>query len=209
MKLYLSSYRVPTPDDLLNLLPSEPSKTKVVIIANAKDYLIPRARTVKLKAINTFLQKLGFDDMREVDLRDYDDSAQLKKDLEEANMIWVVGGNTFCLIEQVRNSGFDQIIQGLLEKGIVYCGESAGAVIAGSSLRGVELDDEPEFAEKIIWDGLGLIDKFILPHADNKFYQNSNEQSKQLYSADDVVRLNDNQALIVNNTTQKIATGKS
>lgn len=208
MKLYLSSYRVPNPSGLEKLLTNSPSHTKVAIVANAKDYLIDRARNVKVRDIKKYLSELDFANIEEVDLRAYKDPAQLQKDLGHFHMIWVAGGNTFCLMEQMRSSGFDKINRNLLEDGVVYCGESAGAVAAGKSLRGVELDDEPEFAEKQYWDGLNLIDKFILPHADNRFYAASNEQALKLYGSDQIVALNDNQALIVVDGKQQILVGK-
>lgn len=209
MKLYLSSYRVPTPNDLEKLLDRKPSETKFAIIANAKDYLIDRARNVKVRDIKKYLNTLGFNSAQEIDLRAYKDPVKLQNDLSQFHTIWVAGGNTFCLMEQVRSSGFDQIARSLLDSEIVYCGESAGAVAAGSSLRGVELDDEPEFAEKQYWDGLGLVNKFILPHADNRFYAASSEQAKQFYGESGVIAINDNQALVVYGKNQQLVTGEA
>lgn len=208
MKLYLTSYRIPDTKSLLELVGKPPQHAPVAIIANAKDYLVTRARAIKVREIQEYLASLGFIDAQEIDLRDYKDTRGLHRALESYDVIWAAGGNTFCLMEQVKASGLDNIIRALLEKDIVYVGESAGAVAAGKSLRGVEQDDEPEFASKQHWDGLGLIDKFILPHADNKFYAASNEQSKQIYSHEDLVSLNDDQALIINGSEKKIISRK-
>lgn len=65
-------------------------------------------------------------------------------------------------------SGFDQIVKELLMKdSVVYGGENAGAIVAGPSISGVESADEPEFAESIIREGLGIATSVILPHVDN------------------------------------------
>ena len=52
---------------------------------------------------------------------------------------------------------------------IVYGGFSAGAVVAGPSLAGYELMDDPEevpagYERAVVWDGLGLVDFAIVPH---------------------------------------------
>jgi len=57
-----------------------------------------------------------------------------------------MGGNTYVLRYEMRRSGFDVIIKDLLAAGIVYGGDSAGALVAGLSIAGVESADEPEFA---------------------------------------------------------------
>lgn len=44
MKLYLSSYRVPTPKDLEQLVGKAYADMRVVFVANAKDYYIDRIR---------------------------------------------------------------------------------------------------------------------------------------------------------------------
>lgn len=38
MKFYLSSYRIPTPDDFTKLIGKQPARTKLALIPNAKDY---------------------------------------------------------------------------------------------------------------------------------------------------------------------------
>lgn len=56
MKFYLSSYHIPSPDDLFALVGKEPAETKVGLIANAKDYYATRARAYKVKLANSMSQ---------------------------------------------------------------------------------------------------------------------------------------------------------
>lgn len=199
MKLYLSSYRIPQPSELFALLPKPPMECRVAIIPNAKDYKLPQERAESLDELIYDLAKHGFA-TSVVDLRDYDDPEPLKEALASYDLIWVAGGNCFILRSEMRLSGFESIIRDLLESGMVYAGESAGAVVAGTSLEGTEVADEPDLADEYITEGLGLIDKIIAPHADSPDFVEYINHVKKRYGDDPrVVYLGDNQALTVAN----------
>lgn len=205
MKLYLSSYRIPTPNDLLDLLGKEFSEIKVTTIANAKDYLAERARDVKIDESHSDLEKLGFRNIKEVDLREFRDQEELKTKLASFDFIWVMGGNTFCLMHEIKQSGFDKVINKLLDKGMVYGGESAGACVAGNSLKGIELEDNPLFSESVIWEGLSLIDKYILPHADNVVFADAIEETRKMHKDNPtLLELKDSEALVVDGAKKEI-----
>lgn len=198
MKLYLSSYRVPTPDALFALLPKAPAECKVAIIPNAKDYKLPQERADSIDEVQSDLKKLGFSSDI-LDLREYDDPEFLFQALSAYDMLWLAGGNTFTLRSEMRRSGLDQVMRSLLDKGIVYCGESAGALVAGLTLEGAEIADDPEAVEERIHEGLGLVNKIIVPHADNAAQlEYVNHMKKQHPDDPKVVYLNDNQALVQN-----------
>ena len=55
---------------------------------------------------------------------------ELKTILATADIVFVNGGNTFYLLEAVRESGFDRVVKELLPLGLIYMGASAGAYIA-------------------------------------------------------------------------------
>lgn len=171
MKLYLTSYRVPAPDELFKLIDKKPEKVKLAIIPNAKDYYSERARDFKINQTIDSFESIGIKNYQVVDLRDETRPHLLNK-LSKFDIIWCVGGNTFCLIEAIKNSGFDKVMKQLINDGVVYGGESAGAIVAGTTLRGVEFADEPEFANKVIWEGVGLIDRIIVPHVGSQNYGN-------------------------------------
>lgn len=108
-------------------------------------------------------------------------------------------------------SGFDQVIRPLLaQEQLVYVGTSAGSVVAGPTLRGFDLVDEPDvivprYSGEVIWDGLGLIDFTIVPHyeSDNpeiasaiRRVTTAIEDNQQPYQA-----LTDTQVIMVRGTT--------
>lgn len=203
MKLYLSSYRIPTPDDLAALIGKPLDTITVALIPNAKDYYSKRAWDFKVNAVVAYIENFG-STVDIVDLRDYSEAVVLKEKLAGYDLVWVGGGNTFVLRYEIERSGFAEIIKPLLEDGLVYLGESAGAVAAGLSLDGIEDADEPEFAEKVILDGLGIVPFHVLPHADNVRFIDSNMVFKQLHGNDRLIELKDSEAVIFNGESYKV-----
>ena len=56
--------------------------------------------------------------------------------LGSADCIWVLGGNTFYLWHWMRRSGVDELIKRRVQaEGTVYVGQSAGSIVAGSTIR--------------------------------------------------------------------------
>ena len=208
MKLYLSSYRVPTPDDLFKLVGKQPQEIKVALIPNAKDYYSARPRNIKIKEVVNEFHKLGIKS-KTVDLRDFDDAKELIIELDKFDLIWTMGGNTFMLRYQMKKSGFDQAIKQLLKRGKVYGGESAGAIVAGNSIKGIEFADPPEFAEEVIWEGMKLVDYFVLPHVGNGSYGSNIDEAIKLHKNDTtMIKLTDTQALVINCGKMKVVEGE-
>jgi dipeptidase E len=193
MKLYLSSYRIPTPDDLAKLLGKPLDDVTVAVIPNAKDYYSPRAWSFVAHQFVGYLQSLGFK-ADTVDLREYSDALELKQKLANYDLIWARGGNTYMLRYEMRRSGFDEVIGDLLDDGIVYGGDSAGALVAGTSIAGVELADEPAFAEELIMEGLNLIPFVPMPHIDNPDFAEVMPVVDGLHT--NMIKLKDSQAVV-------------
>lgn len=209
MKLYLSSYRIPNIAALQDLLGTDFSNVRVALVPNAGDYYADRARAIKIRDNITNLKSIGFNRVEAVDLQEYRDKDILKKVLSDFDLIRVSGGNTFCLREEMRKSGFEDIIHELLDSGIVYAGESAGALAAGNSLKGIEAADNPEFAEQIIWEGLNIIPNFVLPHVGSDYFGEAVEKAKLAHQENpsEIIELTDQQALIIDGDKNEIVEG--
>ncbi len=207
MKLYLSSYRIPTADDVKTLFGKPLAKVSLALIPNAKDYYADRARNVKIADTINDLETVGFKYIQVLDLREIADKSASPTIFENFDAVFMAGGNTFCLMHEVERSGLQSILPGLIANGLLYIGESAGAVIAGPTLKGTELADNPEFSERILWDGLGLVQKAILPHADNATYAVGIGAAEKMLEVDhEVILLNDNQAYVVDGESTRIVT---
>jgi dipeptidase E len=206
MKLYLASYRIPTPEDLFELAGRNPAETNVAIIPNAKDYRPEREQ--KLEELATDLGDLGLKQTTFVNLNDFHSPDQLHDELSKFDMVYVAGGNTTDLLFAVRTSGFHTIVTKLLNSGIVYVGESAGAIIAGPTIKGFMSENDPPGVVKHYETGLGLVDKVVIPHADNVIYNDRAPQLVEMYGANGTIVLNDNQAYIVDGNNEKIVAGE-
>lgn len=95
--------------------------------------------------------------------------------LSRAECIWVSGGNTFYLWHWMKRSGVDALIkQRVRDDGIVYVGQSAGAIVAGESIRTAFWKgwDDPGAAPEEDWsraenlEAMGLAPTAFFPHYD-------------------------------------------
>ena len=207
MKLYLSSIDIPTPSDLAELLSKPLGEARVAIIANAIDYYSTRAWNYKAAKYVRLFESLGAAaDI--VDLREYSEPEQLGQTLARYELVWVTGGNTFCVRHEMRRSGFESVIAGLLESGMVYGGDSAGALVAGQSIEGIESADVPEFAESVINEGLKLVPYVVLPHVDNPEFAEAVETVERLHAhSGNVIRLKDSQAVVFKDGKHRVVDG--
>jgi dipeptidase E len=168
MQLYLSSYHLGDhPESLAELF----SNKKVALISNAVDYSTDQER-------NNLTQGQELRDLRsiglnptELDLREFfGQPERLSSELAQFGGIWIRGGNCFVLRRAMRYSGLDTLILAQTNNpNFVYAGYSAGACVAGPTLRGLELvDDEvitpPQYNPEIIWEGLNVVPFSIAPH---------------------------------------------
>jgi dipeptidase E len=205
MKLYLSSTDIPTPNDLAELLGKPLAETTVALIPNVKDYYAGRAWKFTIDQRVALFEALGMK-VEVVNLREYDNGGTLKERFKPYDLIWAMGGNTFMLRYQMQRSGFDNVIKELLESNIVYGGDSAGALVAGTSIGGINLEssDEPEFAEKVIEDGLDLVPYIIVPHIDDAEFAEVMPVVNARPDQDKIIRLKNSQAVIFNKGDYKI-----
>lgn len=90
---------------------------------------------------------------------------EIKKNLEQNDFIYVSGGNTFFLLQELRKSGADKLIIEQVGKGKLYIGESAGTVVTSPNIEYIELIDDREKALELeSFEGLNLINFYPVPH---------------------------------------------
>lgn len=168
MKLFLSSYHLGSnPKKFLDLFSENKN---VAIIANAKDYKGSEEREERTEIDVKNLKELNLIP-KEIDLRDYFGKKEaLGKKLNEFAAVWVLGGNTFILRRAMKKSGLDEILrEKVSDKNFIYGGYSAGSCVVTPTLKGLEFMDDPNvvpdgYKDEVIWEGLGLVDYFIVPH---------------------------------------------
>lgn len=84
-----------------------------------------------------------------------------RRALEQAEAIFVGGGNTFRLLKSLYDCDLLTLIRGAVEAGTPYIGSSAGSIVAGPSLRTTK--DMP-IVQPPSFNALGLVDFQISPH---------------------------------------------
>ena len=130
---------------------------------------------------------------------------ELRKALS-ADIIWLGGGNTFYLRWILRESGADEIIIDLINNGAVYAGWSAGAIIAGPTLEGVENMEETSNLPEMITTGLNLTSTIVIPHIDNPdFFEAAKKTVDVIQKAGFHVQpLTDSQALVIDGGQERV-----
>lgn len=83
--------------------------------------------------------------------------------ISQCDVIYVSGGNTFYLLNELRKSCAAQAIKNAVKAGKIYIGESAGAIVAAPDTRYAALMDENS-AKTSDFTGLNLVDFCVVPH---------------------------------------------
>lgn len=203
MKLFLASLAHQTLDLVIPLLPDKPRNLKLAFITTAADPYPADARPW-LDADRAKLVGMGFL------ITDYDlknkNVESLQSELFEYQVIFVSGGNTYYLLNEVKKSGFDIVIKELIDKGVVYIGSSAGSCIMCPTIEHVELVEHKEVVPELAdYCGIGLVKELLMPHAGREKYASRHAKMREIWG-DKITFLTDDQAVIVNDGETKIVT---
>lgn len=110
-----------------------------------------------------YFTELGFK-IRELEVSDVEE-AQAKEIIENTDILYIAGGNSFYLLQELKKKNLLDFIKQRVDEGMVYIGESAGAVIASPNIAYIEYMDDPSVAPELeSTDSLGLVGFYTLPH---------------------------------------------
>ena len=182
MRLFLTSSNLGKFAETLVEMVGDNKKT--LLITNARDHRSEEDRKTVVEHDAQRLIDCGFD-VTELDLRKYrNNPAALKEYIKEFNpgLIFAIGGNVYSLATTLHFSGMDEILRDdLSEDKYVYGGYSAGAMVASHDLLsyldsfGEQPDDDLEQTKEIYGevttDGLGLVEEYVIPHADEEEFK--------------------------------------
>ena len=206
MKLFLSSLSIPSESEFVKLFDGKKSP-KIGVIANAWGTYDHERSQPYIDAIENRFKAMGMS-IEKIDLLDYTNKQELlDRSLDSFDGVWVTGGNTYYLNWCVRQSGFHEVISKHCKRGLVYGGESAGAIIAGPTLNHFQSMDNPNDAPEIILEGIGLTNVVIVPHADNAKYGKILVETRDMLDKDgfETILLTDNEVAIIDDSIRKIA----
>ena len=134
-----------------------------------------------------------------------EDGDLIPEDLDEYGFVVVSGGNTFYLAYRLKATGVGAALKEYIENDGVYIGISAGTVILADNIEPISLADDPAAAPEMC-PGLGLLEKVVVPHADNKKYSEIIKKIINTYVelGYQTVAVGDKQACLVDGSTSTI-----
>lgn len=212
MRLYLASNDLGDFSDKLLELVGDNRKT--LIISNARDHHRSlEDRSALVEEDMGILRNSGLIPT-ELDLRNYfGKSEELRKYINDfgPGCIFVMGGNLYSIATAMHLSGMDEILKhDLANDKYVYGGYSAGSMVTSHNLLnylesyGRRSDDRLEQAKELYGevstDGLGLIDEYIAPHADEEKFSGACEKAKSDFKEKNLklIVLNNSDVVVVN-----------
>lgn len=100
-------------------------------------------------------------------------------DLSLYDMIYMMGGNTFYLLQKIRDTKFDIKLKEAINNGMIYVGSSAGSIILGNTIE-LALPFDKNEVNLTDFTGLKIVNGIIVPHANRKqeFIKEKIEQYK-------------------------------
>lgn len=127
---------------------------------------------------------------------------EVQKKLESVDVIYVGGGNTFYLLQQLRASGAHEIIPKLVSSGKIYIGSSAGSLVAGPNIEpSRNLDNVKKAPYLKSFNGMNLVDVVVLPHWGSDAFRELylNQRLAHAYKLQNkIILLTDNQYIQTN-----------
>ncbi len=194
MKLLLTSAGITNKsiaNALFELIGKKPEETSIVFIPTASNIEEGDKGWVIDDLVN--IQKQNFKTVSIVDISAVPEEVW-RPQIEEADILFFEGGDTYHLMRWVNKSGLIKLIPKLLESK-VYVGLSAGSMITGPdlTLRLSKVIYGDDIEEKDM-DGLNLVNFYFLPHLNSHYFPErmednarkvASEISKKIYFLDD------------------------
>ena len=202
MKLFLTSYLAGTKELVQNFL-TQNNVQKILFIptaANVKEY-----RGYVDEGIAA-LKENGYDvTVLDVATAPHSKSVQV---IKNSGCLCISGGNTFYLLQELKRNGLLNLIKQRVQDGMLYIGESAGAIIACPDISYNQIMDDKAVATELTnYSGMGLVDYYVLPHNGEFPFVETTAQTIKVYGEKiNLVPLNNSQAVVVENEVSSTLT---
>lgn len=136
---------------------------------------------------------------------------EITKMIKQNDVMYVSGGNTFYLLQELRKHGLDDVLKEEINKGKLYIGESAGSIIMAPSVEYISLMDERQKAPELSsYQGFNEVSRYPVPHVHNTYLGDAAQQIlKQYEKTLDLCPLTDEQALLITGEQAVIKTAES
>ena len=175
-------------EQFYSLLNKDINQIKLLYITIAVDGEKESDRTWLYEEYATILD-LG---IKEENITEY--KYQENIDFCDYDAIYMMGGNTFYLLKELRENHLDEKIKKAINSGVIYIGSSAGSIILGKTIE-TALPYDENWVKLENFKDLNVVDGIIIPHANRK--QEFIKQAKEKYS-DKIIELYDDYGIVIN-----------
>lgn len=201
-KIFITSYLAGTRAQFCAFMTKnnvKPGKILVITTAgNVEDY------TGYIDEGKALLTSLGY----ELTILDVarESTAVCREAIMHAKIIYVTGGNTFYLLQELNKKQLLSEIKASIDNGCYYVGESAGAIILAKNVNYASIIDEASLAPDLESPaGLGLLDFYPLPHfGEEPFTQDVEKTIVRYGQRYDLRTLNNHQAILIDDNSQAL-----
>ena len=198
MKLLLTSAGFSTKkleNTFLSLLPKPPNENRAIIMG--VDPGVPN------HDINTYIDsntqkliELGF---TRKNINTYKLDGDNPTSLEDVDVLLMLGGNEYRHMKWIRKQGLIPEIRKFIEKGRLYVGRSAGAIIMGPDVDIEHWSNTPNDVGLEDTAGFGYVDFITAPHVDStlkgdkaiEFHRNTGHKMIYLTNQQGILVIND------------------
>lgn len=193
----------------LNTLDRDPMMYSVAVVVNAST--TNKKKYKKTKKIKTQFSEMGFDSTI---VEQFDLMHRKHEELSAFDIIYILGGNPFLLLDELNKSGFRSVLKELVNQDKILMGYSAGSLLLGPDMMLMDRADSllgfNDIGLKEL-TCLGLYDFYIFPH-----YADFTSQAPELipiineFEAETeypLYRIKDNQGIIFHNGKVQIIGG--
>ena len=109
---------------------------------------------------------------------------EIKTKLAANDFIYLSGGNTFFLLQELKRTGADKLLAQHVQAGKLYIGESAGAMVASPNAEYAAAMDSMKKAPGLTdYASMGLVDFYTVPHCANAPFRKAAQKMIDTYSA--------------------------
>lgn len=174
-------------EEFYSLLKKDINQVKLLYITIAVDGEKDSDRTWLYEEYATILD-LG---IKEENITEY--KYQENINFCDYDAIYMIGGNTFYLLKELREKHLDEKIKEAINNGVIYIGSSAGSIILGKTIE-TALPYDDNWVNLEDFKGLNVVDGIIIPHANRK--QDFIKEAKEKYN-DRIIELYDNYGIVI------------
>jgi len=131
---------------------------------------------------------------------------EIETKLKSNDYIYITGGNTFFLLQELKRTGADKIIIEQINLGKNYIGESAGSIVLSRNIEYTKDMDDCKAAPKLSsFSSLGVIEFYPVPHYTNPPFKESAERIISDYGNElNLCPISNKQAIVVSDNKYEV-----